>query len=95
MMCCNCKNLGMREEDGYRYEWCEKVLDNPDIWMERTCRHYIPATQADVLRRQGDEALALFIIRWAGIIPIDGCSTLYEAVLKWLRSEVGNGSESE
>lgn len=36
MKCCNCKNLGkIVDEDGVSYDWCEEIIDNPDIYNRR------------------------------------------------------------
>ena len=62
MKCCNCANLGkLKDEDGIPYDWCEKICDNPNIHMERKCKHYKAATNADRIRAFSDEELAEFL----------------------------------
>lgn len=62
MKCCNCKNLvKIKDADGVSYDWCEEVIDNPDIYDERMCRHYVQGSRADEIRRMTDEELAIYL----------------------------------
>ena len=91
MKCCNCKNLGkLKDEDGAPYNWCEKVCDCPSTTMERNCKHYAVASNADRIRSMTDEELAhiLKLTAKGGIIG----QRSEEAWLDWLRQEVTTNS---
>ena len=92
--CKNCKFLGILEdEDGKEYEWCEKVLDNPDVDMERDCRHFARARNVDLVRSALIEDLAKILT--------EGCpdekhradcgkyDTCEDCFLDWLKMENG------
>jgi len=62
MKCCNCKNLGkLIDENGVAYDWCEEIIDNPDIYDERLCHHFVVGNKADEIRRMTDEELAIYL----------------------------------
>ena len=62
MKCCNCKNLGkLIDEDGVAYDWCEEIIDNPDIYDERLCHHFVVGNKSDEIRRMTDEELAIYL----------------------------------
>ena len=96
MKCCNCANLGkLKDEDGIPYDWCEKICDNPNIHMERKCKHYKAATNADRIRAMSDEELAECFLEW---VACDYCPVILakckrkwanckSAALDWLRQE--------
>lgn len=86
MKCKNCKNLVKRiDGDGTLYDFCGMVIDSPDTEVERDCKYYVVATNADRIRSMSDEELAewicsLIIDRYIGV-PV-------EAWLDWLEQEV-------
>ena len=62
MKCCNCKNLGkLIDEDGVAYDWCEEIIDSPDIYEERLCHHFVVGNKSDEIRRMTDEELAIYL----------------------------------
>lgn len=69
MKCRNCKHPRWAEEYPGRpfFGWCDEINDSPDMDIERECRCFEPATNADVIRRMSDEELA------AHIWPKFGC----------------------
>ena len=60
MKCRNCKYLRWAEEyPGMPFfGWCDNVNDSPDMDMERECRCFESATNADIIRRMSNEELA-------------------------------------
>ena len=97
MKCKNCKFLGILEdEDGKEYEWCEKVLDNPDVDMERECRHFERARNVDLVRSALIEDLASFLLSLRGgcrgitngtYMCYDPNRNCKKCWLEWLRRE--------
>ena len=76
MQCVNCKNLGkLVDENGEPYDWCEAVCDNPDIHMERTCRHFNRATIGDRVRNMTNKELAEFLCYTVSPSGTVNCST--------------------
>lgn len=63
MKCRNCKHPRWAEEYPGRpfFGWCDEINDSPDMDIERECRCFEPATNADIIRRMSDEELAKFI----------------------------------
>lgn len=63
MKCRNCKHPRWAEEYPGRsfFGWCDEINDSPDMDIERECRCFEPATNADVIRRMSDEELAEFL----------------------------------
>lgn len=63
MKCRNCKHLGWGEEYPGKpfFGWCERVNDSPDMDIERECRCFAPASNADIIRRMSDEELLDFM----------------------------------
>ena len=59
MKCRNCKNITIKEEDEEQYKWCEEVLDNPDVDMERDCKHFKAARNVDTFRSMTDEEIEI------------------------------------
>ena len=53
MKCRNCKH--------YHHDWCAEVHDDPYPDMERNCKYYKIATNADRIRCMTDEELAEWI----------------------------------
>ena len=77
----------------YRNEWCAKVLDSPDPYMVRDCRHFATLTNADRIRAMTDEELADFLDidasgcvgrECGGGIEKDKCR---ECWMSWLKEE--------
>lgn len=62
MKCRNCKHPRWAEEYPGRpfFGWCDEINDSPDMDIERECRCFEPATNADVIRRMSDEELVVF-----------------------------------
>lgn len=60
MKCRNCKHLRWAEEypGNPFFGWCDEINDSPDMDIERECRCFEPATNADIIRRMNDEQLA-------------------------------------
>ena len=63
MKCRNCKRPRWAEEYPGRpfFGWCDAINDSPDMDVERECRCFESATNADIIRRMSDEELAEFI----------------------------------
>ena len=63
MKCRNCKHPRWAEEYPGRpfFGWCDEINDSPDMDIERECRCFEPATNADRIRRMSDEELAVFL----------------------------------
>lgn len=53
MKCRNCKHL----DKG----WCAHKIDSPDPELERECKDYMQATNADRIRDMSDEELCVFL----------------------------------
>ena len=83
MKCRNCKHLRWAEEyPGMPFfGWCDNVNDSPDMDMERECRCFEPATNADRIRRMSDEELAKFLEYEGGGACAEVCGWL-----NWLQS---------
>ncbi len=66
MKCRNCKHPRWAEEYPGRpfFGWCDEINDSPDMDIERECRCFEPATNADIIRRMSDEELAKFLYRY-------------------------------
>lgn len=89
MKCKNCVHL-------YR-DWCPHKLDSPDPDLDRECKDYKQATNADRIRAMTDEELAILLCRIMDCsickrnIQKDGeCDNysadgLSKAVLNWLQ----------
>lgn len=60
MKCRNCKHPRWAEEYPGRpfFGWCDEINDSPDMNIERECRCFEPATNADIIRRMSDKELA-------------------------------------
>lgn len=54
MKCRNCKHL----DKG----WCAHKIDSPDPELERECKDYMQATNADRIRAMSDEEMATDLI---------------------------------
>ena len=73
------------------FDWCENVLDSPDRDLQRRCKHYQAATNADRIRAMSDEELAkgmhAFMFGWC-LKPTSECiGKCEECLLDWLKSE--------
>lgn len=89
MKCRNCVHL-------YR-DWCPHKLDSPDPDLDRECKDYKQATNADRIRAMSNEKLAILLCRMMDCsickrnIQKDGeCDNysadgLSKAVLNWLQ----------
>ena len=60
--CCNCKNLGTKDNGFDVYSWCEKINDCPYEDIERNCEQYAPMTRADEIRSMTDKELAMALL---------------------------------
>lgn len=60
MKCRNCKHPRWAEEYPGRpfFGWCDEINDSPDMDIERECRCFEPATNANRIRCMSDEELA-------------------------------------
>ena len=95
MKCRNCKHPRWAEEYPGRpfFGWCDEINDSPDMDIERECRWFEPATNADVIRRMSDEELAKFIATpcQCEVMPKRdgsrecGNDLCLQYLLKWLR----------
>lgn len=57
--CKNCKRLDNIMNSGKPVgKWCTAKSDSPDIERERSCEHYEPMSNADIIRSMTDEQLA-------------------------------------
>ena len=63
MKCRNCKHPRWAEEYPGRpfFGWCDEVNDSPDMDVERECKCFEPATNADRIRAMSDEELAKYL----------------------------------
>ena len=99
MKCRNCKHPRWAEEYPGRpfFGWCDEINDSPDMDIERECRCFAPASNADVIRRMSDEELAEFLAeeqyRIANVV-FQACGiglekqVIYARRLDWLRQTV-------
>lgn len=83
MKCRNCKHPRWAEEYPGRpfFGWCDEINDSPDMDIERECRCFEPATNADRIRRMSDEELAKFLEYEGGGACAEVCGWL-----NWLQS---------
>ena len=96
MKCRNCKHPRWAEEyPGMPFfGWCDEINDSPDMDIERECRCFAPASNADIIRRMSDEELAEFLAeeqyRIASVV-FQACGiglekqVIYARRLDWLR----------
>lgn len=62
MKCKNCKNHCKRiDDDGTLYNWCGLIVDCPDPDLERACKYFKVASNADKIRAMTNEELAKLI----------------------------------
>ena len=79
MKCRNCKHPRWAEEYPGRpfFGWCDEINDSPDMDVERECRCFEPATNADIIRRMTEEELAKFLCNFRSCDssehPCSGC----------------------
>ena len=93
MKCRNCKHPRWAEEYPGRpfFGWCDEISDSPDMEIERECRLFEPATNADIIRRMSDEDLAWTLMVWRcdAAARYHGIESVYpdtqQTVLKWLQ----------
>lgn len=65
MKCKNCKNHCKRtDDDGTLYGWCGLIVDCPDPDLERDCKYFKTASNADKIRAMTDEELADWLKRY-------------------------------
>jgi len=90
MKCKNCKH--------YHHDWCSKVHDDPYPDMERNCKHYVVATNADRIRAMSDEELAEVLdgsICPQGYNQLGECEAskeiCHDCWLDWLKQEAADG----
>ena len=67
------------------FDWCDNVLDSPDRDLQRRCKHYQAATNADRIRSKSDEELAAWLCDVAGWLP--AFEGRVHPILEWLRQE--------
>ena len=97
MKCRNCKHLGkLVDENGEPYDWCEEVIDCPDTQMERDCKHFVQATNADRIRSMTDEELAVILAKITEPNKLPMFHGLFmngekDVWLDWLRQEAQYG----
>ena len=81
--CKNCNNLfKRRDDDGTLYDWCGMIVDCPDTEMERNCKYFVHASNADKIRAMSDEELVDFLY-WTA----DGSGKTQKQWLDWLKEE--------
>ena len=97
MKCRNCKHPRWAEEYPGRpfFGWCDEISDSPDMEIERECRLFEPATNADIIRRMNDEELARFLCDFRSCDseghPCGGCKaepyckTGHNGMIDWLQ----------
>ena len=95
MKCRNCKHPRWAEEYPGRpfFGWCDEINDSPDMDIERECRCFKSASNADIIRRMSDEELAEFLAEPCGCDVDPGCDGYRECgndlclkyLLKWLQ----------
>ena len=56
------KNVVCKKCNNLVNDWCEKVIDSPDQYMQRDCQYFCEKTNADLIRAMSDEELAEFLI---------------------------------
>ena len=56
------KNVFCKKCNNLVNDWCEKVIDSPDQYMQRDCQYFCEKTNADCIRSVDDEELAEFLI---------------------------------
>ncbi len=93
MKCKNCRNLVKRiDEDGTLYDFCGMVIDSPDTDIERDCKYYIAATNADRIRAMSDKELADYFSELACFPGANkdickGVANCMDCWLDWLKQE--------
>ena len=92
MKCKNCRNLfKRRDDDGTIYDWCRMIVDCPDRDLDRDCKYYQHASNADKIRAMSDEELADFMtddfceLLCKSPTVCDGQCSL--KLLQWLKQE--------
>ena len=97
MKCRNCKHPRWAEEYPGKpfFGWCDRVNDSLDMDIERECRCFEPATNADVIRRMSDKELARFLCDFRSCdsdgYPCGGCKaepyckTGHNGMIDWLQ----------
>lgn len=105
MKCCNCKHLGWGEESPGKpfFGWCKKVIDSPDQDIERECRGFERATNADRIRAMNDEQLANFLCEFRScdyeLHPCNNCKgepycrTGHNGMIDWLQQPAGEDTD--
>jgi hypothetical protein len=92
VQCKNCKHLEkITNEYLCPFDWCENVLDSPDRDLQRRCKHYQAATNADRIRSMTDEELAKKISGIESFALTCGGGWPPEKWLDWLKQEVKDG----
>ena len=49
------KNVVCKKCNNLVNDWCEKVIDSPDLDMQRDCQYFCEKTNADRIRSMSDE----------------------------------------
>lgn len=52
------KNIVCKKCNNLVNDWCEKVIDSPDQYMQRDCQYFCEKTNADRIRSMTDDELA-------------------------------------
>ena len=104
MKCRNCKHPRWAEEYPGRpfFGWCDEINDSPDMDVERECRCFEPATNADIIRRMTEEELAKFLCNFRSCDssehPCSGCKaepyckTGHNGMIDWLQQLAEEGT---
>lgn len=94
IQCKKCKHLEkITNEYLCPFDWCENILDSPDRDLQRRCKHYQAASNADRVMAMTDEELAEFEstigchpdARRETCLGVERCA---ECWLAWLKQEV-------
>ena len=51
------KNVVCKKCNNLVNDWCEKVIDSPDQYMQRNCQYFCEKTNADRIRSMTDDEL--------------------------------------
>jgi len=85
MKCKNCRNIiQQRDMDGTLYHWCDFKADCPDKDLERACKYYVTASNADRIRSMDDDELTELLYAW----HLSSFSKQKEWIHNWLKKKV-------
>ena len=105
MKCRNCKYPRWGEEyPGMPFfGWCDEINDSPDMDIERECRCFEPATNAEIIRRMSDEQMAKFLCEFRscdyGLHPCNNCKgepycrAGHNGMIDWLQQPAGEDTD--